>query len=219
MSIHLLSPNTAPPTLGSQPHLCRLPHSHSHHHMTHQHMAEPPTMNGHIPNPPSARPRASRHNLISLKLHQHLLIANLGLSGLLQPRRQSALQQKPFLVQCLAARAATDQHPRARPSHAHEKTARAIPSRRKTRPVSESDSRALSVTSSRKILSTTASSNGFQIATGPMNTRCFATCLCSRSSSNSVADMERLQAGDDASQQPLRRNFHSGKALQINLPP
>ena len=170
MNIHLPSPNTAPPTLGSQLRLCRIPLSHSHHHMTHRHMAEPPTMNGHTPNPPSARPRASRHNLIYLKLHQHLLIANLGLSVLLQPRRQSALQQKPFLVRCLAARAATDQHPRARPSHAHEKTARAIPSRRKTRPVSESDSRALSVTSSRKILSMRVSSNAFRIATGRMST-------------------------------------------------
>ena len=170
MSIHRLSANTAPPTLGSQLHLCRLPRSHSHHHMTHRHMAEPPTMNGHIPNPPSARPRASRHNLIYLKLHQHLLIANLGLSALLQPRHQSVLQQKLFLVRCLAGRAATDQHPRARSSHAHEKTARAIPSRRKTRPVSESDSRAPSVTSSRKILLMRVSSNASRIATGRMST-------------------------------------------------
>ena len=170
MSIHLLSPNTAPPTLGSQPHLCRLPHSHSHHHMTHQHMAEPPTMNGHIPNPPSARPRASRHNLIYLKLHLHLLIANLGLSGLLQPRRQFALQQKPFLVPCLAARAATDQHPKVRSSRDPGRTARAILSRKKTRPVLESVSRAPSVTSSRKILSMRVSSNASRIATGRTST-------------------------------------------------
>ncbi|KAM0695589.1 hypothetical protein Q7P36_004070 [Cladosporium allicinum] len=69
--------------------------------------------------PPSARPRASRHNLISLKLHQHLLIANLGLSGLLQPRRQSALQQKPFLSQAKPrARENRSSHPQSKEDQA-----------------------------------------------------------------------------------------------------
>jgi len=144
----------------------------------------------------SAKPPASLHQPLCHK-HRQLLLIVYPAARFAQHlhRHLYVLLRRPCRALCPAVRLAIVRPLTIRPNPylvSLVKNVATTMKPSKTRLDSESVSRVPFATSSRRILSMTASSNAFRIVTGPMSTKHPAVFLRLRSSLNTVVDMNCL---------------------------